>query len=204
MMWARPTAVLTDYSRQGIGFLVLQQYCECVSEKSPLCCPGGWKLVLCGSRHLTAAERNYSTLEGEALAIAWCLKKARLFLLGCKNLTLVTDHKALTRIFGDKELKDIANPRILNLKEKTLMFTFRIKYLKGDTNCAADALSRYPILSGGPEGSDEDDEELVCAAMTAATAAAAEDEVGHVVDLIKWRKSCTGRGVPALAGMRSQ
>ncbi|KAG0716385.1 hypothetical protein GWK47_009843 [Chionoecetes opilio] len=63
------------------------------------------------------------------------------------------------------------------------MFTFRIKYLKGDTNCAADALSRYPILSGGPEGSDEDDEELVCAAMTAATAAAAEDEVGHVVDL---------------------
>ncbi|KAG0726343.1 hypothetical protein GWK47_036808 [Chionoecetes opilio] len=67
---SRPTAVLTDYSRQGIGFLVLQQYCECVSEKSPLCCPGGWKLVLCGSRHLTAAERNYSTLEGEALAIA--------------------------------------------------------------------------------------------------------------------------------------
>ncbi|KAG0726007.1 Transposon Ty3-I Gag-Pol polyprotein [Chionoecetes opilio] len=180
---SHPTAVLTDYSRQGIGFLVLQQYCECVSEKSPLCCPGGWKLVLCGSRHLTAAERNYSTLEGEALAITWCLKKARLFLLGCKNLTLVTDHKALTRIFGDKELKDIANPRILNLKEKTLMFTFRIKYLKGDTNCAADALSRYPILSGGPEGSDEDDEELVCAAMTAATAAAAEDEVGHVVDL---------------------
>ncbi|KAG0722530.1 Retrovirus-related Pol polyprotein from transposon gypsy [Chionoecetes opilio] len=128
---SRPTAVLTDYSRQGIGFLVLQQYCECVSEKSPLCCPGGWKLVLCGSRHLTAAERNYSALEGEALAIAWCLKKARLFLLGCKNLTLVTDHKALTRIFGDKELKDIPKPRILNLKEKTLMFTFRIKNLKG-------------------------------------------------------------------------
>ena len=155
----------------------------CVSEKSPLCCPGGWKLVLCGSRHLTAAERNYSTLEGEALAIAWCLKKACLFLLGCKNLTLVTDHKALTRIFGDKELKDIVNPRLLNLKEKTLMFTFCIKYLKGDTYCVADALSRYPILSGGPEGLDEDDEELVCAAMIAATVTAAEDKVGHVVDL---------------------
>ncbi|KAK8407623.1 hypothetical protein O3P69_002280 [Scylla paramamosain] len=63
------------------------------------------------------------------------------------------------------------------------MFTFRIKYLKGDTNCAADALSRYPILSGEPERSDEDEEELVCAAMTAATVAAAEDEMGHVVDL---------------------
>ncbi|KAK8384613.1 hypothetical protein O3P69_014289 [Scylla paramamosain] len=41
------------------------------------------------------------------------------------------------------------------------MFTFRIKYLKGDTNCAADALSRYPILSGEPERSDEDEEELL-------------------------------------------
>ncbi|KAK8394234.1 hypothetical protein O3P69_006432 [Scylla paramamosain] len=63
------------------------------------------------------------------------------------------------------------------------MFTFRIKYLKGDTNCAADALSRYPILSGEPERSDKDEEELVCAAMTAATVTAAEDEMGHVVDL---------------------
>ncbi|KAG0710423.1 hypothetical protein GWK47_022830 [Chionoecetes opilio] len=85
--------------------------------------------------------------------------------------------------FRRQGTKGHSRPRILNLKEKTLMFTFRIKYLKGDTNCAADALSRYPILSGGPEGSDEDDEELVCAAMTAATAAAAEDEVGNVVDL---------------------
>ena len=99
-----------------------------------------------------------------------------------QKLTLVTDHKVLTRIFGDKELKDIANARLLNLKKKTLMFNFRIKYLKGDTNCAADAFSCYSILSGRSDGSNEDDEELVCAAMTAATVAAAEDEVGHVVD----------------------
>ena len=65
--------------------------------------------MLCGSRHLTMAERNYSTLKGKVLAITWCLKKARFFLLGCKNLTLITDHKALTRILGDRELKDIAN-----------------------------------------------------------------------------------------------
>lgn len=180
---SRPTAVLTDYSRQGLGFIVMQQYCQCVGQDTPTCCPNGWKLVLCGSRHLTAAKKNYSTLEGEALAIAWCLKKARLFLLGCKKLTFVTDHKALTKIFGDKELKDIHNPRILNIKERTLMYNFRVRYIKGKTNCAADALSRYPALASAPEESDEADDEAVCAAMAAAAAEATTDDVGHVVDL---------------------
>ncbi|KAK3885183.1 hypothetical protein Pcinc_009086 [Petrolisthes cinctipes] len=86
-----PTIVLTDYSRQGKGFLVMQQYCQCVSWEAPMCCKDGWQLVLCGSRHLTEAEKNYSTLEGEALAITRCLKKARLFLLGYRNLTFVKD-----------------------------------------------------------------------------------------------------------------
>ncbi|XP_045132259.1 uncharacterized protein K02A2.6-like [Portunus trituberculatus] len=148
-----------------------------------MCCPNGWKLVLCSSRHLTAAEKNYSTLEGEALAIAWCLKKTHLFLLGCKNLTFITDHKALTKIFGDKELKDIHNPRILNIKERTLMYNFRVKYIKGKSNCAADALSRYPALASAPEDSDEADDEAVCAVMVAAAADASTDDVGHVVDL---------------------
>lgn len=108
----------------------------------------------------------------------------------------IIDHKALTRIFGDKELKDIANPRVLNLK-KTLMFTFSIKNLKGDNSCAPDTLSRYPVMSCSPEGSDVEDDEPICAAMTAATAAAAEDEAGRVVDL---QQVGTGRGLPAFAG----
>ena len=67
--------------------------------------------------------------------------------------------------FGDKELKDITNPRILRLKEKTLMFAFDIKYLQGVTNCDADTLSRYPVLNASPEDSDlaqEGDTEGIC------------------------------------------
>ncbi|ROT66065.1 hypothetical protein C7M84_015931 [Penaeus vannamei] len=179
---SRPTAAFTDYSRQGIGFLVMQQYCQCISQESPLCCTGGWKLVLCGSRHLTAAEKNYSTLNGKPL-LSHGASRSALFLLGCRNLTFITDHKALTRIFGDKELKDINNPRILNLKERTLMYSFRIKYLKGKTNCAADALSRYPMLLGHPEESDEADDELVCATIVAAASEAVEGDGGRVVDI---------------------
>lgn len=44
-----------------------------------MCCAGGWKIALYCSRHLTTADKNYSTLEREALAIACCLKKVRLF-----------------------------------------------------------------------------------------------------------------------------
>lgn len=56
------------------------------------------------------------------------------------------------------------------------MFTFSIKYLKGSTNCAADALSRYP-------NSDITEEEIMCAVMTAATVAAADEETGRIVDI---------------------
>ena len=121
---SRPTMAITDWSREGIGFVIMQQYCSCSSMDTPFCCKGGWRLALCGSRYLTSAEAGYAPVEGEALAIVWCLRKARLFLLGCPNLILVTDHRPLVKPFGNKKLKDIINPRLLALKEKTLQYSF--------------------------------------------------------------------------------
>ena len=63
------------------------------------------------------------------------------------------------------------------------MYNFRIRYVKGKTNCTADALSRYPALISAPEESDESDDEAVCAAMAVAAAEAAEDDDGRMVDL---------------------
>ena len=98
---------IPNWSKEGVGFVVLQQYCLCISTVTPFYCRDGWHLALCGSRHFTKAEAGYAPVEGEALAVAWCLRKARLFLLGCPNLTLVTDHKPLVKLFGqNKELKD--------------------------------------------------------------------------------------------------
>ena len=89
--------------------------------------------------------------KGEALAVAWCLRKASLFLLGCPNLTLVTDHKPLVKLFGqNKELKDILNPRLLAMKKKTLSYNFKVKYLPGKKN-PADFFSRYPALRAVPD-----------------------------------------------------
>ena len=51
----RTTCLQTDYSQDGIGFLLLQKYCSC-SSVSPRCCPPGWKLCYVSSRFLSPAE----------------------------------------------------------------------------------------------------------------------------------------------------
>ena len=167
---SRPTLAMTDWSKEGIGFVILQQYCSCSSSDAPFCCKNGWRLALCGSRHLSSAEAGYAPVEGEALAVAWCLRKARLFLLGCPNLVLVTDHRPLVKLFGDRELKDILNPRLLTLKEKTLLYRFQIRYLPGKKN-VADFLSRYPALRTSPDSTDEDLAEEIEVAFVAAVEA---------------------------------
>ena len=76
--------------------------------------------------------------------MAWALKKARLFLLGHPRFTIYVDHNPLARIFGNKSLADIENIRLQKQKEKTLAYTFDIKYLEGIKN-HADSFSRYPV-----------------------------------------------------------
>ena len=64
-------------------------------------------------------------MEGEALAVADALDKARYFVLGCRDLIVAGDHKPLLKLLGDRALDDIPNPRLRNLKEKTLRYRFR-------------------------------------------------------------------------------
>ncbi|XP_063888612.1 uncharacterized protein K02A2.6-like [Scylla paramamosain] len=181
----RPTVALTDWSREGIGFIILQQFCHCSSAAAPFCCRAGWRLALCGSRHLTAAETGYAAVEGETLAVVWCLQKARLFLLGCPNLTIVTDHRPLTKLLGDRALTEVINPRLFRLKERMLQYRFQVKYLPGKRNAAADFLSRYPALRSP---TDADLDEDLTEAVAAVVIATAEHE-GHVLDESAVRKS---------------
>ena len=53
------------------------------------CCREGWRIILVGSRFTHAAESRYAPIAGEALAVADALDKARHFVLGCKNLTII-------------------------------------------------------------------------------------------------------------------
>ena len=60
------TCLRTDWSKQGIGYLLAQKHCNC-EARSYGCCEDGWKIALAGSRFLSPAEKNYAPVEGEAL-----------------------------------------------------------------------------------------------------------------------------------------
>ena len=139
----RHTCIATDWSKSGIGYWLLQKHCPCTNI-TPICCTTGWKTSLVGSRFTHDAETRYAPVEGEALAVAEALNKARYFVLGCDKLIIAVDHKPLLKIFGDRSLEDIPNPRLRNLKEKTLAFKFTMIHVPGIRHKAADAISRNP------------------------------------------------------------
>ena len=139
----KTTALCTDWSKTGIGFVLLQKDCEC-TETTPVCCKVGWTLVYAGSRFTNGAESRYAPIEGECMAAAWALNKTKYFTLGCRDLILGVDHKPLLSILGDKNLQDIENPRLLHFKEKTLRFSFECVHVPGKLNLGADFGSRNP------------------------------------------------------------
>jgi len=65
--------------------------------------------------------------------------------IGCPDLIVAVDHKPLLKIFADRHLDEIPNPRLRNLKEKSLRFSFRVVHIPGICHTAADALSRHPV-----------------------------------------------------------
>ena len=146
---SKPTCLATDWSKEGIGFWLFQKHCACNPIK-PFCCRVGWKITLVGSRFTSGAESRYAPVEGEALAVADSLDKARFFVLGCKDLILAVDHKPLLKVLGDRSLDEVSNSRLRNLKERTLRYRFRIVHIPGIKHKAADAISRHPTGSSTP------------------------------------------------------
>ena len=140
----RRTCLRTDWSKSGIGYYLSQKHCLC-SSRSPGCCDDGWKITLAGSRFLSSTEQRYAPVEGEMLAVAWSLEQTKYFTQGCDNLLVVTDHKPLVKLLGDRTLDEIHNTRLFRIKQRTLLWRFEIEHQPGKSNFAADATSRHPV-----------------------------------------------------------
>ena len=185
---SRPTCLSTDWSVDGIGFLLTQKYCSCTAM-TPTCCPDGWKLCLVGSRFTTPAESRYAPIEGEALAVAYALHQTRYYVLGCSNLIVATDHKPLLQVLNDRSLSEINNRRLLKLKEKTIPFRFSIVHVPGSKNKGPDAASRYPAhmsTSGGDHSQSAAIDEQSDVAEDSATVSAASDTLYSVTNVVTW------------------
>ncbi|KAG8174243.1 hypothetical protein JTE90_025808 [Oedothorax gibbosus] len=105
----------------------------------------GDRPIAFASRSLTKAEKNYSQLEREALALVFGVIRYRKFLLG-RTFTLVTDHQPLVSLFSEKKpIAPMAASRIQRWAIILSAYSYRIVYRKGSLHSNADACSRLPV-----------------------------------------------------------
>lgn len=128
-----PLALMTDCSATCAG-AVLQQKCDGVYQ------PLGFF-----SKALSPAQVKYSTYDRELLAIYMAVKHFRHQIEG-KELTVFTDHKPLTFAMA-KASSQNDTPRRLRHLDFISQFCTDIKFIAGQENAVADALSRIEEVS---------------------------------------------------------
>ncbi|KAM7312980.1 uncharacterized protein ISCGN_002903 [Ixodes scapularis] len=134
---SKPLQVACDASQYGIG-AVLSHVTE----------DGSTRPVAYASRTLTEAEKKYSQLEKEALAIIFGIKKFHLYIYG-RVFTLVTDHKPLQTILGPKTgIPSIAAARLQRWAVTLSAYKYSLVYKRSSDNAEADFCSRFPLESG--------------------------------------------------------
>lgn len=138
--FTQPFIVTTDASGYAIGGILSQG-------------PIGRDLPIAyTSRLLNGAEKNYSTIEKELLAIVYSVHYFRPYLYGRKFM-LITDHKPL------KWLHSVKDPtsRLVRWRLKLAEYEYSVEYKAGKNNVNADALSRNPVLMISPSDRQEND-----------------------------------------------
>lgn len=113
------------------------------------------------SRTLTAAEKNYSQIEREALALVFGVTRFRDYLLG-REFVLVTDHQPLLGLLRpDRQTPAMAAARIQRWALLLGAYKYRLQYKPGKQLVNADALSRLPQPLQHEVGAEEDSTECV-------------------------------------------
>ena len=104
------------------------------------------KPISFASRSLAPAEKNYSQLDKEGLAVVFAVKKFHQYLFG-RRFSIFTDHKPLLGLFGPKPTLIMAS---LHLQRWILLlsgYEFEIKYRPGSHNSNADAMNQLLVPS---------------------------------------------------------
>jgi len=123
----KPYILRTDASDIGLGAILFQEHPDGVFPAAYL------------SKKLSRAERNYSVVERECLAIVWAISKLYKYLYG-KGFVLQTDHRPLTFLDNAR----LTNARVMRWALSLQPFRYRVESIKGAENVGADYLSRAP------------------------------------------------------------
>lgn len=121
-------SIMTDASDHSLG-AVLQQK---INSK--------WTPIAFFSKAMSGTQRRYSTYDRELLAIYAATKHFRRLIEGC-DVVVYTDHKPLTYAL-QKAPSSSDTPRRDRQLHYISQFCSQIKYIKGENNSFADALSR--------------------------------------------------------------
>ena len=126
-----PVRVACDASPYGLGAVL-----------SYVMSDGSEKPVAFASRTLNRAERNYSQIDKEALALVWGIRKFNHYLYG-RRFTLVTHHQPLTAIFHpEKGIPAMTAARMQRYALQLAAHDYEIKYRTSAKHGNADGLSR--------------------------------------------------------------
>ena len=105
---------------------------------------GSEKPITFASRTLSKAERSYSQIEKEALAIVYVFKKFHQYLFG-RHFLLYTDHKPLPGLLSEqKRILNMAATRTQRWDILLSAYNYSLKYRSSSENSNADFFSRFP------------------------------------------------------------